>query len=174
MPGGPSDDSPSDGEFFPPGRRTTTTTALTVGICDGCLTRRRLVGDSGFCAECEYFAVGVVSPAPGPARDRPVSAWNGVRYVSVPSGDRAARRELRERLRERDRARLREIDRELGLRDVERERSERERERMREIERERDRARERARELARELARERERRYSYSGYYSDSDLDSGF
>ncbi|KXX79509.1 Nipped-B-like protein B [Madurella mycetomatis] len=163
MPGGvlSDDSSPSDGEF----RRT-----MILGVCDGCFTRQRLNVD-GFCAECEFFAVG---PAPGAARDRPATAWNGVRYIPVSTGDSAARRELRERMRDRDRARLRDIERDVNWRDAERERD-----RLREIERERDRARERARELARELEREKERerergreRMYYAGYYSDSDFDS--
>lgn len=151
------DSSPSDGEF----RRT-----MIVGACDGCFTRQRLNVD-GFCAECEFFAVG---PTPGPARDRPATARNGVRYIPVSTGDSTARRELRERMRDRDRTRLRDIERQVNWRDAERERD-----RLREIERERDRARERARELARELEREKERereRMYYTGYYSDSDLDS--
>ena len=36
---------------------TTTTTTTRIGICDGCLTRQRLVLDR-YCAECEYFADG--------------------------------------------------------------------------------------------------------------------
>lgn len=179
-------------------RRTTTTTTVVLGICDGCLTRQRLVAD-GLCAECAYFARDAPPPRPPPGsgggaggvslysgrprpapRPRSMGAWGGgnmngangvgVRYVPM-RGEDADVAAARREVRERERWREAELEM-------------RERERAREREREREResgAGRRGVRWVREVGVRdgglgRERRY-YSGgpaegaYYTESDLD---
>ncbi len=173
---------------------TTTTTTTRIGICDGCLTRQRLVLDR-YCAECEYFAdgpegTGGFSRSARGSGPRPTGGFGGsggggggggVRYVSSGREDAAAEAVL---ARREARARWREI--ELEARD--REMRERERERERDALGGRDAFGEGRRGLrgvrwvrevdGRDRDVVRERRY-YPGtaseaYYSDSEGDSGW
>ncbi|KAK3307796.1 uncharacterized protein B0T15DRAFT_522581 [Chaetomium strumarium] len=131
----PSSDSSSELDEPRTTTVTTTRTSITVGICEGCWTRRRLVSDE-YCAECEDFANGgstsggggalparSVRSALGPGRRRRDSTLGGggVRYVTTATGmgnreEEAVRREMRERARERER------ERERWRREAERER----------------------------------------------------
>ncbi|KAK4247882.1 hypothetical protein C7999DRAFT_31694 [Corynascus novoguineensis] len=173
------------------------TSAMTVGVCGGCLTGRLLLNRDGYCAGCEYAGLAAATGedlrararSPGGLRvrsRRPASgagAWDGsgayggggdwgVRYVPVAREDAAVRREMRER--ERLREREREIELELEM-----------------LERERQREEQRERELLREAGRRgvrwervssvrdggRNSRY-YPGetgaYYSDSGGEGGW
>ncbi|KAL2136970.1 hypothetical protein VTI74DRAFT_11152 [Chaetomium olivicolor] len=160
--------------------------SVTVGICEGCFTRKRLVFDDYYCAECEAFAVADGARSQGGGErycvgERVSSVWNGVRYLPG-RGEDVARREERERQRWVEaemEARERERERELRDRDL---REDLIRERMRarvreEREREvREREREREPRVVRERYSGRERRLYPSGgdrvYFSDSDGDT--